>query len=96
MKAVLQFVSVGRILRCSEVPQESPYDSDVPVPKGWPCTGDINMEELTVRYGEKSDPVLHNISVNINTQEKVPTKPFCNKLFSRKLSVASPFKGKWP
>ena len=37
----------------------------------WPDQGAVTLDNISVRYAEKLDPVLHDVSLNIEPGQKV-------------------------
>ena len=67
-----QIVAVERIEEYTNLPSEAPahIPGSVP-PANWPSRGEINMEDLTMRYRPELEPVLKHISLHIRPGEKV-------------------------
>ncbi|CAG8551433.1 7291_t:CDS:10 [Funneliformis mosseae] len=63
--------SIERINEFSEIPQEPPEIIEPRPPASWPHNGAIDVENLKVRYAHDLDPVLHNVSFSVKSQEKV-------------------------
>jgi ATP-binding cassette, subfamily C (CFTR/MRP), member 1 len=65
-------VSVERVLEYANLPNEAP---DVIFKKrpniGWPANGQITFKNYSTRYRENLDPVLKDISLSINSKEKI-------------------------
>ena len=60
----MDFVSVERVVELLSIPQEPKGDDDLPA--GWPTIqDDIVFENVTMRYDEKLDPSLMDISFTI-------------------------------
>ena len=67
----LQLTSVGRLLRCTDTPQEGPFHSGAPLPHGWPNTGTISLNNVSLKYNGHSAMVLNNLTAEIKDREKV-------------------------
>ena len=65
--------SVERVMEYSNLPLEAPLESepDHKPPPDWPQKGVINCEGTSFRYSENSPPVIHNLHVTIQAEEKV-------------------------
>ncbi|CCK72352.1 ATP-binding cassette bilirubin transporter BPT1 KNAG_0J02730 [Huiozyma naganishii CBS 8797] len=65
-------VSVERIMEYCELPSEAEQIVDDYRPaSNWPSKGAIQFKNYSTRYRANLDPVLKNISININPGEKV-------------------------
>lgn len=65
-------VSVERVLEYANLPSEAPdviFKKRPPI--GWPAQGQISVKNYSTRYREGLDPVLKDISLNINSREKI-------------------------
>ena len=67
-----QIVAVERIEEYTNLPSEAPahIPGSVP-PANWPSRGEINIEDLTMRYRPELESVLKHISLHIRPGEKV-------------------------
>lgn len=60
----LEFISVERVVEMLELEQEAP--GTIAPPAAWPSTsGDIVLENVTIRYAPHLDPALENLSMTI-------------------------------
>nr|GAT42967.1 predicted protein [Mycena chlorophos] len=65
-------VSVERILHQIEVEPERPhYIEEAKVDDRWPSAGKIEFRNYTTRYRPELEPILHDISLEINPAEKI-------------------------
>ncbi|XP_054751630.2 ATP-binding cassette sub-family C member 9-like [Lytechinus pictus] len=78
----LQMNAVERVRFYSEVPTED-YNGLEP-PPDWPSRGEIQFEDISVRYSHDLDPVLHDVSLDIFSQEKLG---ICGRTGSGKSSL---------
>ncbi|KAI9014437.1 P-loop containing nucleoside triphosphate hydrolase protein [Phycomyces nitens] len=67
----LSMNSVERIIEFIDMDQEAPAITDIRPPKEWPSQGEIQIENLEIRYAPELDPVIKNISFSINSNEKI-------------------------
>lgn len=66
----MDFVSVERVVELLHLEQEPPGTIDPPA--SWPSrSGDIEFDNLTIRYAPHLEPALNNISFNIKAGDKV-------------------------
>ncbi|KAF0561148.1 P-loop containing nucleoside triphosphate hydrolase protein [Gigaspora margarita] len=63
--------AVERISEVSEIPQEAPAIIEPRPPACWPHNGAITVQNLEVKYAPDLEPVLHRISFNVESQEKI-------------------------
>ncbi|KAL0089230.1 hypothetical protein F4703DRAFT_1840014 [Phycomyces blakesleeanus] len=64
--------SVERIQEYLEIEQEPPASiKGSRPPAAWPTTASVEVKDLVIRYAEDLDPVLHGISFDIRSHEKV-------------------------
>ncbi|CAG8739858.1 46446_t:CDS:10 [Gigaspora margarita] len=63
--------AVERISEFSEIPQEAPAIIEPRPPACWPHNGTITVQNLEVKYAPDLEPVLHRISFNVESQEKI-------------------------
>ncbi|KAK8792333.1 hypothetical protein WA158_001868 [Blastocystis sp. Blastoise] len=67
-----QIVSVERLHQYSDLKEEAPYSIPEHIPREtWPEMGNIDIEDLVMRYRPELEPVLHHLSLHINSKEKV-------------------------
>ncbi|XP_038068240.1 ATP-binding cassette sub-family C member 8-like [Patiria miniata] len=92
----MQMNAVERIKYYSEIPTEN-YQGELPKAE-WPDQGAVSVDNISVRYAEKLDPVLQNISVDIQPGQKIG---ICGRTGSGKSSltlalfrIVDTFKGK--
>ncbi|XP_071498097.1 ATP-binding cassette sub-family C member 9-like [Diadema antillarum] len=78
----LQMNAVERVQYYTEVPTED-YDGIEP-PRSWPDKGDINLENISVRYAKDLDPVLQEVTLHIPEKEKLG---ICGRTGSGKSSL---------
>ncbi|PCH35119.1 multidrug resistance-associated ABC transporter [Wolfiporia cocos MD-104 SS10] len=64
-------VAVERIKEFSELPREPPEFIEPRPPASWPEKGQIECENLVIRYAPDLPNVLHNLSFTIHPGEKV-------------------------
>lgn len=65
-----QMTSVERIIEYAELPSESAlesHDENSP-PTNWPSDGNLEFKALSLRYYENSDPVLRNMTFQIDAK----------------------------
>jgi ABC-type multidrug transport system fused ATPase/permease subunit len=63
--------SIERVCEFLEVNQEAAAIIEPRPPASWPHNGNIKVENLLVKYSQELEPVLHHISFEIFSQEKV-------------------------
>eukprot|EP00057_Strongylocentrotus_purpuratus_P024835 XP_011679309.1 PREDICTED: ATP-binding cassette sub-family C member 8-like [Strongylocentrotus purpuratus] len=78
----LQMNAVERLRFYAEVPTED-YDGLEP-PPDWPARGEIQFDDISVRYSPDLDPVLREVSLNVCSQEKIG---ICGRTGSGKSSL---------
>lgn len=64
-------VAIERVKEYSELPREGPEFIEPRPPASWPSAGEIECENLAIRYAPGLPNVLHNISFKVNPGEKV-------------------------
>ncbi|XP_069756348.1 ATP-binding cassette sub-family C member 2 isoform X2 [Narcine bancroftii] len=64
-------VSVERITEYSQLDNEAPWVLEHRPGKGWPGKGEIQFVDYKVRYRPELDLVLHGLSCDIRTNEKI-------------------------
>ncbi|KAI8975591.1 hypothetical protein BDF20DRAFT_617319 [Mycotypha africana] len=67
----MNFNSIERVVEFMEMDQEAAAITALRPPAQWPTHGQIEVQNLEVRYAPDLDPVLKNISFSIKPQEKV-------------------------
>ena len=63
--------SVERVLEYSELEGEAPPKTDNAPPKDWPQRGSIRFKDMTFTYASHLPAVLHNVTCNIHSAQKV-------------------------
>nr|CAH7718231.1 unnamed protein product [Callosobruchus chinensis] len=66
-------VSVERVLQYTKLEKEGPFET-LPAnkpPLGWPSQGHVMFEKVYLRYAPELDPVLKNLTIEVNPGEKV-------------------------
>ncbi|XP_012273062.1 ATP-binding cassette sub-family C member Sur [Orussus abietinus] len=76
--------SVSRLSTYKETPKER-LSSDFQVPPEWPKNGDVSFENVSLRYDPRSEPVIHNLNLQIHKGEKLG---ICGRTGSGKSSIA--------
>lgn len=64
-------VAVERVHEYIEVENEAPWVTDHRPPQNWPDKGEIQFIDFKVRYRQELDLVLHGISCDIQSNEKI-------------------------
>ncbi|KAG2462234.1 AB1C protein, partial [Polypterus senegalus] len=64
-------VAVERVCEYTKLENEAAWVTDHRPPKGWPDAGKINFNDYKVRYRPELDLVLHGITCDIESTEKV-------------------------
>ncbi|KAI8388117.1 P-loop containing nucleoside triphosphate hydrolase protein [Radiomyces spectabilis] len=67
----MSFNSMERVVEFMEIEQEAPAITELRPPPDWPIRGEIQVENLQVRYAADLEPVLHGISFHVNAKEKI-------------------------
>ncbi|CAD6588427.1 MAG: hypothetical protein CYPHOPRED_004384 [Cyphobasidiales sp. Tagirdzhanova-0007] len=67
----LTMVAVERIKEHAEIQSEPPEIIEPRPPAGWPSTGEIVVTNLCLRYAPELPRVLHNVSFNMKSGEKI-------------------------
>ncbi|KAG0179991.1 hypothetical protein DFQ29_001398 [Apophysomyces sp. BC1021] len=67
----MSFNAVERAVDLVEIDQEAPDVTDVRPPPGWPAQGQIEVQDLEVRYAPDLQPVLKNLTFSVRAREKV-------------------------
>ena len=65
--------SVERIVDYCHLEPEAPMETDVTPPKGWPDKGTINIRHMNYSHHNDKPVVLHDINLQIQSEEKVGT-----------------------
>ncbi|KAJ7506775.1 P-loop containing nucleoside triphosphate hydrolase protein [Mycena galericulata] len=63
--------SLERIQGYIEIEHEKPATEQGKPPAYWPASGDLRVEHLSARYSENGPEILHDISFNIRSGERV-------------------------
>lgn len=63
--------SVERVVSYTDLEPEPGYDIHNQPPDGWPTTGDISLENVSLNYYDGGPQVLKDISVKIPDGQKV-------------------------
>lgn len=68
-----QMTSVERIMEYANVASEATLetDKDKLPPKGWPNSGDISFNSLSLRYVENTSRVLRNVTFSVHSKVKI-------------------------
>ncbi|KAK8805623.1 hypothetical protein WA158_002279 [Blastocystis sp. Blastoise] len=67
-----QIVAVERINNYAQLQREAPEHIEGHIPEeSWPSRGDITFKNMSMRYRQELEPVLHHINVSIKGEEKV-------------------------
>ncbi|KAF9090938.1 hypothetical protein BGX29_011220, partial [Mortierella sp. GBA35] len=66
-----QLISVERIEEYAELRQEAPTETGVQLPENWPSKGRVIFRNFSARYREGLEPVLKNVSFEVQPGEKV-------------------------
>ncbi|OXB75471.1 UNVERIFIED_CONTAM: hypothetical protein H355_016532 [Colinus virginianus] len=64
-------VAVERVHEYTKVKREAPWVTEKRPPHGWPSKGEIQFVDYKVRYRPELELVLHGITCNIESTEKV-------------------------
>ncbi|XP_077285786.1 multidrug-Resistance like Protein 1 isoform X3 [Arctopsyche grandis] len=65
-------VAVERIKEYGETAQEAPWEISETAPKAdWPLEGQVTIEKLVMRYRSTTEPVLHGVSCEVKSGEKI-------------------------
>ncbi|XP_059158170.1 multidrug resistance-associated protein 1-like isoform X2 [Physella acuta] len=71
-QAETNIVSAERILEYSELKNEAPWSNpEVKLPKPWPQDGQVDLDDLQIRYREGLELVLKGITCQLKAGEKV-------------------------
>jgi ATP-binding cassette subfamily C (CFTR/MRP) protein 1 len=66
------FNAVERVGNYTELQSEAPLEiPDHRPPPGWPSAGAVSFKNVVMRYRPDLPPVLHGLTVDIRSQEKV-------------------------
>ena len=63
--------SLERIQGYIGIEQEAPSTTSGKPPAAWPMSGDLKVEKLSARYSEDGPKVLHEISFEVKSGERV-------------------------
>ena len=63
--------SVERIQQYKNLDQEAPEHTDLEVPAGWPCKGEIDFDHVHLAYTDNGPRVLNDICIQIKGGQKV-------------------------
>ncbi|XP_046447926.1 ATP-binding cassette sub-family C member 4-like [Daphnia pulex] len=68
-----QMTSVERVIEYSKLPSEAALDSITgkKPPDTWPSSGNIQFDDMSLRYTEVDQPVLKNITCFVRANEKI-------------------------
>ncbi|XP_076867780.1 ATP-binding cassette sub-family C member 2 isoform X4 [Brachyhypopomus gauderio] len=64
-------VSVERVKEYAEIPNEAPWITEERPPDDWPAMGRLRFEEYKARYRPELELVLHGITCDIKSSEKI-------------------------
>ncbi|KAL7841862.1 hypothetical protein SRHO_G00255530 [Serrasalmus rhombeus] len=64
-------VSVERVKEYAEIPNEAAWIAEKRPPDGWPSEGRVSFEDYKVRYRPELELVLHGITCDIRSNEKI-------------------------
>ncbi|KAL7855414.1 hypothetical protein AOLI_G00190180 [Acnodon oligacanthus] len=64
-------VAVERVREYTEIKNEAPWSTDDRPPDGWPSEGKVRFEGYKVRYRPELELVLHGITCDIESTEKI-------------------------
>uniref|UniRef100_A0A667YEZ6 ATP-binding cassette, sub-family C (CFTR/MRP), member 2 n=1 Tax=Myripristis murdjan TaxID=586833 RepID=A0A667YEZ6_9TELE len=64
-------VAVERVSEYTEIESEAEWVTDIQPPEQWPDAGRLQFENYKVRYRPELDLVLHGITCDIDTTEKI-------------------------
>ncbi|KAI7805399.1 canalicular multispecific organic anion transporter 1 isoform X1 [Triplophysa rosa] len=64
-------VAVERVSEYTEIKNEAQWITENRPPDGWPTAGNISFENYKVRYRPELDLILHGITCNIESTEKI-------------------------
>ncbi|XP_030626406.1 canalicular multispecific organic anion transporter 1 isoform X1 [Chanos chanos] len=64
-------VAVERVSEYTEIKNEAPWITDHRPPDDWPSEGKLRFEDYKVRYRPELDLVLHGITCDIDSSEKI-------------------------
>jgi ATP-binding cassette subfamily C (CFTR/MRP) protein 4 len=60
-----QMISVERIAECTKLPQEK--DQGKSAPSGWPSSGSVEFQDVSLRYTDDGPAVLKNLSFKVSS-----------------------------
>lgn len=65
-------VAVERVLDYRDLPSEAPFETkEESRPHNWPARGEVEFQEVYLKYAEEDKYVLKGLSFKTNAQEKV-------------------------
>lgn len=64
-------VAVERVREYAEIQNEAPWVTSVRPPDDWPSAGNIRFEDYKVRYRPELELVLHGVTCDIQSTEKI-------------------------
>ncbi|KAJ7630177.1 multidrug resistance-associated ABC transporter [Roridomyces roridus] len=67
----VQCNSLERIQAYIDIEHEKPATETGKPPAYWPASGDLRVENLTARYSEDSPEILHGLSFNVKSGERI-------------------------
>lgn len=71
-EVVARFNSVDRIAKyIRDVPSEPEADSPIDPPASWPTTGEIQFDNVTLRYRDGLPDVIKNLTLSIGAGENI-------------------------
>ena len=74
--ALLQMVSVERVIDYTHLPSEAELQNDTPLNSEWPKHGAITARNASFKYAENQEHVLKEITFDVKPEEKVDIKAF--------------------
>ena len=74
-----QMTSVERILEYTALPQEADHEKKYTLPEEWPSHGRIQMENVTLKYSDKSPLALTGVDMTVHPLEKVSNPASSNQ-----------------
>ncbi|OAD72486.1 hypothetical protein PHYBLDRAFT_65471 [Phycomyces blakesleeanus NRRL 1555(-)] len=77
----LSMNSVERIIEFIEIDQEAPAITDIRPPIEWPSKGEIQVDNLEIRYAPELEAVIKDISFSIKPKEKIGLSTLAQSFF---------------